>query len=163
MLLGFFSFLIVKCSSNRTSIVEHTPQVSSPSTTPPSENKQEKELIDFAKKYIGTNYKYGGTTPKGFDCSGFTLFVYNEFGIKLPHQSSAQATLGKKIPYEDAQKGDLLFFTDKGRINHVGIVVSHKTDELKMIHSSSKRGIVIDEIYHSTYWRPRLHMARRVL
>ena len=121
-----------------------------------------KDIVNFAKKYEGSTYKYGGTTPKGFDCSGFTLFVLNEFDIKLPHNSGAQSLEGKKIKIEAAQMGDLLFFENKGKVNHVGLVVANDTDGLWMIHSSS-RGVVIDNVYQNSYWKPRLKSARTVL
>ena len=61
-------------------------------------------IIAFSEKYIGSKYKYGGTTPKGFDCSGYTFFVMNEFNIKLPHNSAAQSRLGTKIQTNQAQR-----------------------------------------------------------
>ena len=70
---------------------------------------------------------------------------------------------GKKIALKKAKAGDLLFFSNKKGINHVGLVLSNSKKELKMIHSSSKRGIVIDEIYGNTYWEPRLKFARNVI
>ena len=121
------------------------------------------DILAFAKKYEGAKYKYGGTTPKGFDCSGFTFFVFNEFGIRLPHNSGNQSTIGKKIAIDEAIVGDLLFFVDKKRINHVGLVVSNDRDGLLMIHGSSSRGIVIDNVNTSSYSKPRLHSARNIL
>jgi cell wall-associated NlpC family hydrolase len=78
------------------------------------------KVVAVAKKYIGTPYVYGGANPSGFDCSGFTMFVYAQFGISLPHSSAAQGRLGTPISLADAVPGDLVI-TDGGA--HVGIYV----------------------------------------
>ena len=122
-------------------------------------------IINFSEKYIGSKYKYGGTTPKGFDCSGYTFFVMNEFNIKLPHNSAAQSKLGQKIKVKQAQPGDLVFFSHQNNntINHVGIVYSNENGVLKMIHASSSKGVRIDNILNNNYWAPRLRYARNVV
>lgn len=162
IILLLIGFLIAKCSAYRTSNIQHSTEKSTSLSN--KEAKLRHDIVTFAKKYKGTKYRGGGTTPKGFDCSGFTTFVMNHFDIKL-HRSAADQTLnGKKIPIKGAKKGDLLFFeTKSGRINHVGLVVSNDGNGLRMIHSSSSRGIVVDEVYSSSYWNPRLKMAKSML
>jgi len=161
MLLAAFSFLVAAYN-------EDVPNDSSTEATEKVQKDDRKtrlrqKIATFAKKYEKTKYKYGGTTPKGFDCSGFTFFVMNEFGIKLPHNSAQQSKKGHKTAIKKVQTGDLLFFSNKKGINHVGLVLSNKKEELKMIHCSSKRGIVIDEVYSNSYWNPRLKSARNVI
>ena len=80
------------------------------------------KVVAVAKKYVGTPYVYGGANPSGFDCSGFTMFVYAQFGISLPHSSAAQGRLGTPISVADAVPGDLVI-TDGG--GHVGIYVGN--------------------------------------
>ncbi len=164
LLLGTVVFA-VKCTAFKPiSTVEDVKVEESTSETISSEHFTIRdEVLNFAQKYKGAAYKYGGTTPKGFDCSGFTFFVMNEFDVKLPHNSAAQSKIGKKIPTDKAQRGDLLFFENKGKVNHVGMVYSNDKDGLYMIHSSSKRGIVIDNVTTSSYWKPRLKFARSIL
>ena len=119
-------------------------------------------IIDFAKRMIGVDYVWGGTTPKGFDCSGFVSYVFKNFGIKLNRTSVSQAQQGTKVKKENLMPGDLVFFDTNGghnRINHVGMYIGGG----KFIQSSSESsGVVISDItggfYANTYMT-----ARRVL
>lgn len=114
------------------------------------------EAID---ELLGTNYKSGGTTEKGFDCSGFVQYVFNEFGIDLSRSSRSQAGEGTKIAKKDLRKGDLVFFKTNGKtISHVGIYVGSG----KFAHSSSKHGVTIDNISEK-YYVARYVTARRIL
>jgi len=110
-------------------------------------SKAEK-IIGFAEKYLGVKYKAAGTTPAGFDCSGFCQYVFNKFDIELPRRSDEQAKLGKSIPVNQCQRGDLIFFrgSDKSKsaVGHVGIVVSSPGERVKFIHSSTSKGIIYD-------------------
>jgi cell wall-associated NlpC family hydrolase len=114
------------------------------------------QLVDFAEKYLGSPYKYGGETPNGFDCSGFTSFVLHEFGKNLPRMSSEQYKEAKKLKIADAQPGDLVFFDSGSGINHVGIIVSNNNGIINMIHSSTSSGVIITNIADSSYWKKRL-------
>lgn len=121
------------------------------------------QMITEAENLIGTPYKYGGTTTKGFDCSGFTGYVSDKCGVQLPRTSSSQSTIGTKIETSDARKGDLVFFGQrKGKkynITHVAMVVSEAGEPLKVIHSTSSKGVMISEVETSNYWRSRLLFA----
>lgn len=123
-------------------------------------------LINIASSYIGDRYKRGGTTAKGFDCSGFTLVVFKHFGIKLPHTSAGQSLLGFEVPKKQIQKGDLLFFRSRSRrskrIGHVGIVISEKGEPVRFIHSSTSSGVRIDNL-ETDYYKKRFIKASRVL
>ena len=91
--------------------------------------RKQAQIVSFAKHYLGTRYSYGGTTPaSGFDCSGFTRFVYAHFGIDLPHYTVAQFALGHRVSRAGLRPGDLVFFRGLG---HVGIYVG----EGRFIHS----------------------------
>ena len=120
------------------------------------------EIISYAKQHLGTNYKYGGTTVKGFDCSGFTSHVMGEFNIPLNRTSKDQASQGKKIAVKNARPGDLIFFSKGGRIFHVSIIASNKNGQLQVIHSTSSRGVVIDNITSSQYWHSKIHSVRDI-
>ena len=85
---------------------------------PPYDSATGSQIIKVASKYIGVPYVFGGSTPAGFDCSGFTRYVWSQFGIPLAHSVSAQARRGKLIRAKDAQPGDLVVWNDGG---HIGI------------------------------------------
>ena len=123
-------------------------------------------LLDKAKTYLGVPYHYGGTTPKGFDCSGFVRFVFGAFGFGLDRSSYSQANQGDPVDLKQIQPGDLLFFRTRGnqnRVSHVGIYLGQG----QFIHAGSwggpgKRGVKIGEL-DSSYYANRLISARRVL
>lgn len=129
-----------------------------------SKNTLREQIVEYAKKYLGVKYVYGGTSPKGFDCSGFVQYVYKNFGIELERVASSQASHGKKIDKKDLKVGDLVFFDTNGGLNsieHVGIYVG----EGKFIHASSGRSarkVVISSLaegfYANTYMRSRCYI-----
>lgn len=98
-------------------------------------------LEQFGKGFLGVPYVYGGTSEKGFDCSGFVYYVYNEFGIKVPRSSSLFANFGKEVAIDSVKKGDILVFQSPTRnvIGHVGIVTNAKGMESEFIHASSSK------------------------
>lgn len=120
-------------------------------------------LIEEAKKLAGSKYKYGGTSTKGFDCSGFTSYVYNKAGMAIPRSSSAQAQKGTKITQGAAQPGDLLFFRfkKKDNISHVAMVVSNDKNGMQIIHSTTSKGVMMEDISASKYWQEKLLFGRR--
>lgn len=116
-----------------------------------------KSVVTVAKKYIGTPYKYGGMSPKGFDCSGFVGYSYKKTGKPLPRTAGDMYKKGKKVTKKNLKKGDLIFFsTYKKGASHVGIYVGDN----KFIHSSSK-GVKIDQL-SNTYWKSKYYGAKRL-
>lgn len=118
------------------------------------------QIIDNAKKLLGTPYVWGGTSPKGFDCSGFVQYVFNQSGIQLPRTTTEQYTVGTYVPKSSLQPGDLVFLQNTYRqgISHVGIYVG----DGKMIHASSSKGVVISSL-STSYYTQHYYGARRVL
>jgi len=114
------------------------------------------EIIGFAKKQLGVPYVSAGDNPSGFDCSGFTTYVMNNAGVKLPRRAKDQYEVSQKIKEKDAQIGDLVFFSNGTEISHVGIIISELGKPKTMIHASSSKGISIVEIDSSNYWKPRV-------
>lgn len=124
----------------------------------------EEKIIHCAETFMGVPYKYGGRNADGFDCSGYTGYILEHFGYKLPRSARDQAKFVQSIPIKEAKKGDLIFFSHKKNIiAHVGLVVSEEGEDLTMIHASSSRGIMISNVEKSTYWKPRLKSAGRVI
>lgn len=117
------------------------------------------EVVRTALTYRGSRYVRGGTGRRGFDCSGFTRYVFAKYGASLPHCSKAQANCGKLVPRDQLQPGDLVFFhTRRGGISHVGIFVG----ENKFIHASTPRHGVILSSMDEPYYASRFRCARRM-
>lgn len=114
------------------------------------------EILITAKKQLGTPYVWAGSSPDGFDCSGFTSYVMSKNGSKLPRRAVDQYNDAPKVKAKNAQKGDLIFFDNGSGVSHVGIVVSKKGDPLMMIHSSSSKGVIVTDVTKSAYWMKRL-------
>ena len=116
-----------------------------------------KQLINVASENLGANYKSGGTTKEGFDCSGFMYATFKNLDIILPRSSNDMAKIGKKLEPNEIQKGDLIFFKTNGKrvINHVGLVIDVNSDEIKFIHSATSKGVIIsstkEEYYNKTF------------
>ncbi|KIL46622.1 hypothetical protein KP77_27490 [Jeotgalibacillus alimentarius] len=118
------------------------------------------DLTNYAKRFLGTPYVYGGASPSGFDCSGFVQYVMkNSAGISVPRTSSAQYGVGTSISKSNLQAGDLVFFNTFGSgVSHVGIYIGNSN----FIHAHTYKGINIDSINDPYYWGSRYVGAKRV-
>ncbi|MFJ7734119.1 NlpC/P60 family protein [Lysinibacillus sp. NPDC097231] len=117
------------------------------------------EVTEAASKYVGTPYKYGGTTTSGFDCSGFTSKVFADLGITLNRTSGSQYQQGTAVDKSDLQVGDLLFFnTSGGGISHVAIYIG----DGKMVHSQTNQGVSYSNVNDPYYWGSHYVGAKRV-
>ncbi|MEQ1747384.1 MAG: C40 family peptidase [Saprospiraceae bacterium] len=124
------------------------------------------EIVGFAQEFVGLRYRYAGRSPEtGFDCSGFTRFVLQKFDAAVSSSSSTQSLQGAKIPLDQVMPGDLVFFGRRGRsrIQHVAMVVENTPGGIVCVHSTSHRGVVVENVSTSKYWRPRILFARDVL
>lgn len=121
------------------------------------ENYLARQIVNNALEFVGTPYRGGGTTNAGMDCSGMVFATFQIFDITLPRSSASMAAgAGTEVKLENVKAGDLLFFDNNRRhrgINHVGMVTEvTPEDEVKFIHSSSSRGVIVssmNEAYHS--------------
>ena len=115
-------------------------------------------VVATANQYIGSRYIYGGTAPSGFDCSGFTSYVYKRYGVSLSRTAAGQYSNGVAVSKGELQPGDLVMFGKSG-INHVGIYIGG----VKMIHAANpSRGVTTDTI-NSGYYGTNYVGARRIL
>jgi cell wall-associated NlpC family hydrolase len=129
-----------------------------------TENYVALQMINNAMNFLGVRYRGGGTTIAGMDCSGMVTAVFNIFGLQLPRSSHEMARVGEKIDRSEVKKGDLVFFKTNGRnqINHVGMVVEVEGDEIKFIHSSTQKGVIISST-KEPYYQRTFAQANRVL
>ena len=116
-------------------------------------------VIATAKKYIGTPYKFGGTTPKAFDCSGYLQYVFQENGMMLPRTADEQFKLGRNAKTAELEAGDLVFFEtyEKGA-SHCGIYLGGG----KFIHASTSKGVRIDEL-SGDYWNTHFYGGKHIV
>lgn len=125
------------------------------------------DLLQEARSHTGKRYRSGAKGPNNFDCSGFTGYVYNQFGYKLNASSRAQFSDGIAVEKGDLRPGDLVFFSGRnsnGGIGHVGIVVSadNENHTFSFIHSATSSGIQIDRST-APYYQKRFRGARRII
>lgn len=157
--IAFFLFvlnvLIVKAQDS-TQIVPAFQEIE---TTENNTHSAIDSLLSIAESFKGTPYRLGGHTKSGFDCSGFVHYLYEKFDVNLAYSCSGIAGYCDKITKSELQKGDLIFF--KGRnirskaLGHVSIVYAVDSTGIQMIHAT-QRGVVIDRLSYSAYYKPRL-------
>ncbi|MCC7466802.1 MAG: C40 family peptidase [Saprospiraceae bacterium] len=154
--------VFASCSSSRSSVSSKS--VAKSYTTAVATPFRQK-VVDYGKKFVGTTYKYAGQSPKtGFDCSGFTSYVLNEYGVPISPASAVQAKEGRKVPLEKVMPGDLIFFGESRRkISHVGMVVKRGPEGITCVHSTTSRGVIVENVTQSTYWKDKILFARDVI
>ena len=120
------------------------------------EAREEAKVVRFARRLLGVRYVYGGTSPRtGFDCSGFTRYVYAHFGVRLPHYSVAQFSLGRRVSRRGLRPGDLVFFDGLG---HVGLYIGRR----RFIHAPHS-GTRVSISTLTGWYGARYDGARRLL
>ena len=168
ILLSFCLLLGTGCSNVRLAIYDHQKRKEYAKETREAFVGSEagkdlalkKSILKTANGYIGTRYKYGSTDPRqGFDCSGLVYHVAKKHQIDLPRSSSTMAAAAPHIPWKKAKPGDLVFFGDRGRIHHVGFIEKNTANELWVIHSTTQRGVLKENVLLSPYWKKRVLFA----
>ena len=124
---------------------------------------ERQNLVNYAKTLEGTTYLYGGKSEMGFDCSGFTSHVYRKQGKSLLGNSNTQAKQGKRISISQAKVGDLIFFGSTQKISHVAIIAERTPQKLVIVHASSSKGVITQDITNSAYWTPKILYAVDVI
>ncbi|WP_375561073.1 C40 family peptidase [Bernardetia sp. OM2101] len=163
-----------KNESNENNALKNKVEVSNENSESTSKIEKYKEsqvkaekVVDAARQQLGTPHILKNPRKKtATDCSGMTCKSYSTVGINLPRTTTGQAEMGKFVPKNDLQKGDLVFFTSKKnnrRISHVGLVSRVEEDgRIYFIHTSTSRGVVEDDFYMQ-HWQDNFVTARRIL
>ena len=193
LLLSLFTFFLVSCGTSKSTSVISTANTSKKSSKSKPNNKLSNhtksafaelaieedtemesvednlesiklQIIDYAKTFEGTRYKFGGNTDAGMDCSGLVCVAFQKENISLPRISRDMATEGVLILVSQVEKGDLVFFktSKKNVINHVGLVVEADDGDIRFIHSTTRAGVIISSIQEA-YWKKAFVKARRVI
>lgn len=126
--------------------------------------KNIKQVVDTAKSFQGTPYRYGGSTRAGMDCSALVYLSFRSVGVTLPRVSRDQSKVGKRVSKRKLKKGDVVFFATgkrRRRVTHAGIVTEKHRGRTYFIHASKSLGVTEDNI-QSKYWSKRLVRGRRV-
>jgi probable lipoprotein NlpC len=122
-------------------------------------------VISKARSYTGVDYKYGGTTVLGMDCSGLLIRSFEVIDIYIPRTAAEQSKLGSKVRMSELKKGDLVFFKtikNKAKVTHAGLVTdARKKNQIIFIHASSSRG-VIEVNLMTDYYQKAFVKARRI-
>jgi len=139
--------------------------ISEPETSSEINYSKTDLIINYAKKFDGVSYKYGGTTKNGMDCSGLVSTVFKNEGVLLPRSSKDMAAIGNWVDVKDVVRGDLLFFATKRNsreINHVGLVTNVRPGFVEFIHSTVNAGVIYSNLAER-YWHFAFIQARRIL
>jgi len=119
------------------------------------------DVVTLAKQYLGVPYLYGGSTPTGFDCSGYMLFIFHQIGKDLPRTADQQATVGSQVDFYNLRPGNIVFFatTEDPTISHSGLYIGDRM----FIHASSTAKKIIISNLDAPYWQNAFRDARQVL
>jgi len=123
----------------------------------PSLSQERNRLIQDARKLLGASYQYAGNGPKKFDCSGMISYVYKQSGIQVAGSASHLYQSGRSISLQEVQPGDLVFYKRGREIFHVSLISRVKRGEIWVIHSTTSRGVIEEDILSSSYWKPLIY------
>ena len=134
------------------------PPPASAGSTKPSAAGPGDRAAALAQTMVGKPYKYGGSSPSGFDCSGLVQYSFKQAGVSLPHNTVQQRSASRLIKVAELRRGDLLFFDQEGKkYGHVGIYLG----EGKFVHAPSSGKSVRSDTLGNPYWKKHLSEARR--
>ena len=141
--------------SGASAVLAAPDQAPSPSAAPGA------QVADLAQQYVGSRYVWGGSSPAGFDCTGFVMWVFGQFGVSMPHNEAGQLASGDRVGADDLQPGDVLVFANTYRrgLSHVGIYLG----DGRFVHAvDESHGVLVSNL-GDAYWNSRLVGASRAL
>jgi len=159
------TFLVSSCSTTKEASVKASKRTAKTEmvTSKNAVNVNRIRIGKYAEVFTGTPYKYAGKDPKGFDCSGYTSYVYSHYGFNVGATAAEQSMKGSVRLMEDTRQGDLIFFGENGKVNHVAIVIDNLGDKLLISHSTSSKGVITEDLKKSKYWLDKYMFAKDVM
>jgi probable lipoprotein NlpC len=157
--------IISSCKSKKNYSSKTQPKRSLNVTADSKPGEEAMAIVDFAKTFDGTRYKYGGTTKRGMDCSGLIYTSFKAHDISLPRTTRDLSSTGDWVDLKEVTIGDLVFFATKKnsrKVNHVGIVTDVRPGHVEFIHASTSQGVIISSLAER-YWYFAFVQARRIL
>jgi cell wall-associated NlpC family hydrolase len=166
-LLPFLLLIIIasSCKSKKAYSTKNQSQRTIKVNTPAPATPKVKSIVNYAKTFNGTRYKYGGTTKRGMDCSGLIYTSFKKHDIQLPRTTRDLAKTGDWVDIKEVNVGDLVFFATRKnsrKVNHVGIVTNVRQGDIEFIHASTSKGVMISSIAEK-YWYFAFVQARRII
>jgi cell wall-associated NlpC family hydrolase len=159
-LLSHVLRIVVCCACALVLWVSAAPALAAPEVSVP-EPSPGIQVADLAQQYVGSPYRWGGVSPAGFDCTGFVMWIYSQFGVSLPHNEAGQLASGQRVSADDLEPGDVLVFANTYRagLSHVGIYVG----DGQFVHAVDEAHGVMRTALWGSYWAPRLVGATRAI
>ncbi|WBX76202.1 C40 family peptidase [Tenacibaculum ovolyticum] len=160
------SFVMISCGSSKnvTGYKKPKKQIEQPSNSTNKPTIADK-IVWTAVTYKGVPYKFGGMTKRGMDCSGLIYTSFKQRNVSIPRSSREMYAKSYEISLNKVKRGDLLFFKTsrkRGGVNHVGLVTSVKNKDIRFIHSTSSKGVMVTSL-HTYYWKKAFVRAKRIL
>ncbi len=139
------SISAIGCTGSRSSIVSD------------ADRDLGQRIVHTAQEQIGSKYERSARGPKKFDCSGLVQYVYDQYDFQLRGSAASMSTLGRSIDIAEARSGDLIFYKRKGSVFHVSIISEASSDHLKVVHSTTSRGVIEEDVLSSAYWYDKIY------
>jgi peptidoglycan endopeptidase LytE len=158
--LSFVRRILVCCACALVLCASAGPALAAPGVSAP-EPSPGTQVADLAEQYVGSPYRWGGASPSGFDCTGFVMWIFSQFGVSLPHNEAGQLASGQRVSADDLEPGDVVVFANTYRagLSHVGIYVG----DGQFVHAVDEaHGVMLSGLWGG-YWAPRLVGAARAI
>ena len=148
-LIGIAILVPHSCATSNTDVVYDAPRS--------SDLLLRENIVSFAKQQIGDSYRYGAKGPNSFDCSGLVHYVFRSENIITSGSAASLSSQGKGINKENARAGDLVFYKKGSDVFHVSIISETIRGEIWVVHSTTSRGVIEEDILSSSYWKPKIY------